>query len=117
KKTNGYFDPTVGVLRNAYGFGDVKPLKRIDSTTLDSLMEFVGFQKVSLQKDGTIQKMHPQIYFDFNAVAKGFGVDCIGRYLESKEVDDYLVEVGGEILAKGKNLEKKQEWVVGIETV
>ena len=117
KKTNGYFDPTIGVLRNAYGFGDVKPLKNIDSTTLDSLMEYVGFQKVKINSDGTISKEKPQIYFDFNAVAKGFGVDCLGRYLESKGVENYLIEVGGEILAKGENVGKKQDWIVGIETV
>lgn len=117
KKTNGYFDPTIGVLRNAYGFGDVKPLKNIDSTTLDSLMKYVGFHKVKLNNDGTISKEYPQIYFDFNAVAKGYGIDCLGRYLESKGVNDYLIELGGEILTKGENLEKKQKWVVGIEAV
>jgi thiamine biosynthesis lipoprotein len=117
KKTNGYFDPTIGVLRNAYGFGDVKPLKEIDSTTLDSLMKYVGFHKVKIKSDGTISKEYPQIYFDFNAVAKGFGIDCLGRYLESKGVTDYLIELGGEILAKGENIQKGQEWVVGIEAV
>ncbi len=117
KKTNGYFDPTIGVLRNAYGFGDVKPLEKIDSTTLDSLMEYVGFSKVKLNENGTIGKKFPQIYFDFNAVAKGFGIDCIGRYLESKNVTNYLIELGGEILAKGENIDKKQQWVVGIEAV
>lgn len=117
KKTNGYFDPTIGVLRNAYGFGDVKPLKEIDSTTLDSLMKYVGFHKVKIKSDGTISKEYPQIYFDFNAVAKGFGIDCLGRYLESKGVTNYLIELGGEILAKGENIQKGQEWVVGIEAV
>src|SRR5690606_8182756 len=117
KKTNGYFDPTIGVLRNAYGFGDVKPLKEIDSTTLDSLMKYVGFHKVKIKSDGTISKEYPQIYFDFNAVAKGFGIDCLGRYLESKGVTDYLIELGGEILAKGENIQKGQECVVGIEAV
>lgn len=117
KKTNGYFDPTVGVLRNAYGFGDVKPLKNIDSTTLDSLMQYVGFSKVKINNDGTVSKEYPQIYFDFNAVAKGFGIDCLGRYLESKGVTDYLIELGGEILTKGQNVEIGQEWVVGIEAV
>lgn len=117
KKTNGYFDPTIGVLRNAYGFGDVKPLKIIDSTTLDSLMKYVGFHKVKLNSDGTISKEYPQIYFDFNAVAKGFGIDCIGRYLESMGVKNYLIELGGEILTKGENIEENQEWVVGIEAV
>ncbi|WP_347373014.1 FAD:protein FMN transferase [Aequorivita sp. Q41] len=117
KSTNGYFDPTIGVLRNAYGFGTVKPLKKIDSTTIDSLMEYVGFYKVKLNRDGTIFKENPHIYFDFNAVAKGFGIDCIGRFLESKGVTDYLIELGGEILAKGENIEKQQAWVVGIEGV
>jgi len=117
KSTNGYFDPTIGVLRNAYGFGDMKPMKEIDSTTLDSLMKFVGFHKVKINRDGTISKEFPQIYFDFNAVAKGFGIDCLGRYLESKGVTDYLIELGGEILTKGENKDKNQKWVVGIEAV
>ena len=117
KKTNGYFDPTIGVLRNAYGFGDVKPMKNIDSTSLDSLMKYVGFHKVRINNDGTISKQYPEIYFDFNAVAKGFGIDCIGRYLESQGVKDYLIELGGEILAKGENIEKQQDWIVGIEAV
>ena len=117
KKSNGYFDPTIGVLRNAYGFGDVRPMEEIDSTTLDSLMKFVGFQKVKINSDGTVSKKYPQIYFDFNAVAKGFGIDCLGRYLESKGVTNYLIELGGEILTKGENLDKNQKWIVGIETV
>lgn len=116
KKTHGYFDPTIGVLRNAYGFGDTNPLQNIDAKTLDSLMQFVGFHKVELKEDGTIRKEFPQIYFDFNAVAKGSGIDCIGRYLESKGITDYLIELGGEILAKGKNLDKDQLWTVGIES-
>lgn len=116
KETNGYFDPTIGVLRNAYGFGDEKPIKIMDSITLDSLMKFVGFQKVRLKENGTIHKDFPQIYFDFNAVAKGSGVDHIGEYIESKGIENYLVEVGGEIFARGENLAKESPWLVGIET-
>lgn len=116
KITDGYFDPTIGVLRNAYGFGDVKPLAEIDSQNIDSLMQFVGFHKVKLKDDGTIHKEFPQIYFDFNAIAKGYGVDCIGRYLDAKGVSDYLIEVGGEILAKGVNRTSGHEWTIGIET-
>lgn len=116
RNSGGYFDPTIGVLRNAYGFGDVKPLRNIDEKTLDSLMQYVGFDKVELRKDGTIRKQFPQIYFDFNAVAKGSGIDCIGRYLESKGIENYLIELGGEVLAKGKNLQKDQLWTVGIES-
>lgn len=115
-KTKGYFDPTIGVLRNAYGFGDVKPLKNLDTSVVDSLMRYVGFQKVKLNEDNTITKEYPQIYFDFNAVAKGSGIDFIGNYLESRGVTNYLIELGGEILAKGKNVDKDKYWVVGVET-
>lgn len=116
-QSQGYFDPTIGVLRNAYGFGDTKPLQKMDSLALDSLMQFVGFSKVKLLEDGTIQKELPQIYFDFNAVAKGYGIDCLGRYLESQGVTNYLIELGGELLAKGENIEKEKPWVVGIEAI
>ena len=114
--SNGYFDPTIGVLRNAYGFGDTAPIRTIGNETIDSLMNFVGFRKVRIMKDGTIQKENPNIYIDFNAVAKGYGIDCIGRYLESKGVSNYLIELGGEILAKGFNEAKKKPWIVGVES-
>ena len=115
QSTSGYFDPTVGVLRNAYGFGDEKPLEKIDSATLDSLLVMVGWDKVTLNDDGTISKQVKGIYFDFNAVAKGYGIDEIGRYLESQGYTDYLVELGGEVRASGKNLTKDAFWVVGVE--
>ncbi len=115
--SKGFFDPTIGVLRNAYGFGDVKPLKEIDSLSLDSLMQFVGFRKVKINANGTINKKFPEIYFDFNAVAKGYGIDCIGNYLEANGISNYLIELGGEILTKGINLDKNKNWVVGIENI
>ncbi len=115
--SKGYFDPTIGVLRNAYGFGDEQPLERIDSLTLDSMMRFVGFDKVKLKGDGTIQKETPEIYFDFNAVAKGYGIDLIGDYLEGQGVENYIIELGGELRAKGRNLEKDKIWVAGVESV
>ncbi len=117
EQSNGYFDPTVGVLRNAYGFGDTKPLQHMDSLTLDSLMQYVGFKKVHIKPDGTLHKDFPQIYFDFNAVAKGYGIDCLGRYLDKQGVTDYLIELGGEILSKGSNRQKNKPWVVGIEAI
>lgn len=117
KESSGYFDPTIGVLRNAYGFGDVKPLERIDSPVLDSLMRYVGFQKVSITSEGTVKKEHPEIYFDFNAVAKGYGIDRIGAYLEAEGIENFLIELGGELLAKGQNIAKNKPWVVGIEAV
>lgn len=116
EETHGYFDPTIGVLRNAYGFGEDKPMENIDSVALDSMMAYVGFHKVKITDDDRVYKEFPQIYFDFNAVAKGSGVDHIGDYLESEGITDYLIELGGEILAKGENISKEKKWVVGIET-
>jgi len=115
--SEGYFDPTIGVLRNAYGFGDVQPVEKIDSLVLDSLRQYVGFRKVSLLKDGTVQKDYPEIYFDFNAVAKGYGIDCIANYLDGLHIDNYIIELGGELVAKGIHLEKNKPWVVGIEAI
>lgn len=115
-KTKGYFDPTIGVLRNAYGFGDTKPIKTLNKKTIDSLMQYVGFNKVQLTSEGTIKKQNPQIYLDFNAIAKGYGIDCIGNYLSKKGIENYLIELGGEILTKGEHPETKKPWVVGIES-
>lgn len=115
--SEGYFDPTIGVLRNAYGFGDVQPVEKIDALVLDSLRKYVGFRKVALLSDGSIQKKYPEIYFDFNAVAKGYGIDCIANYLESLNVENYIIELGGELVAKGLHLEKNKPWVVGIEAI
>lgn len=117
QESAGYFDPTIGVLRNAYGFGDTKPLALIDSLTLDSLMVYVGFNKVRLNDDGTVFKENPQIYFDFNAVAKGYGIDRLGAFLDSKGLTNYIVELGGEILARGSNLNRKGPWLTGIEAI
>ncbi len=117
KNSHGYFDPTIGVLRNAYGFGDTKPVEEIDAYIVDSLMRYVGFNKVTILSSGKIMKEHPEIYFDFNAVAKGYGIDCLGRYLEAQGITNYLIELGGEILTRGKNLSRKKPWTVGIETV
>ena len=117
KESEGYFDPTIGVLRNAYGFGDTKPLAIIDEVTLDSLMTFVGFSKVSLKEDGTVYKEHPEIYFDFNAIAKGYGIDRLGVYFDQLGITNYLIELGGEILTKGQNLNREGPWTTGIEAV
>ena len=116
KATSGYFDPTIGVLRNAYGFGSDKHLDQIDQQTLDSLLQYVGWDKVSLLKNKTIYKEHPEIYFDFNAIAKGYGIDRIALFLEQRDHTDFLIELGGEIRAQGTNLSGKN-WRVGVESV
>lgn len=117
KNAMGYFDPTVGSLRNLYGFGDVGYTKVIDKKVLDSVRNLVGFQKVFIQEDGTLHKAHPDIYLDFNAVAKGYGIDCIGNMLSSNNVHDFIIELGGEVLAKGQNQGKKKPWTSGVESI
>lgn len=114
-ESNGFFDPTVGVLVNAYGFGPGEALQEIDSVRLDSLNNLVGFDKLKLKDDGTISKENPLIYLDFNAIAKGYTIDLIGEYLERNNVENYLIELGGELRASGKNLDRDTEWIVGID--
>lgn len=113
QETDGAFDPTIGILVNAWGFGPEMSLDQINQKTIDSLMHYVGFDKVVL-KDKKVFKKHPEMYLDFNASAKGFAVDVIGRFLESKKIDNYLVEIGGEIRARGLN-QKRQPWRIAIE--
>ena len=112
-ETDGYFDPTVGVLVNAWGFGPGAAIESLDTFKVDSLMQYVGFDKVKLVAD-KIEKDHPAIYFDFNAIAKGYGIDEIGRYLESQNCKNYLIELGGEIRARGVN-DLGDVWHVAIE--
>ncbi|MGB0789615.1 MAG: FAD:protein FMN transferase, partial [Marinirhabdus sp.] len=107
---------TVGALRNAHGFGGTAPLREMDSRMLDSLGQLVGFDKIEILKDGTVKKTDPAIYIDFNAVAKGYAIDLIGGYFNKKKINNYLIELGGELLASGTNVLKQKPWAVGIET-
>lgn len=114
KRTGGYFDPTVGVLVNAWGFGPGTSMV-MDTASVDSLLEYVGFEKLTIRPDFTIRKQHPGIFLDFNAVAKGYTIDRLAAVLDRYGVEHYLVEVGGELIGKGMNLLKEKPWVVGID--
>ncbi|MEH0007485.1 MAG: FAD:protein FMN transferase [Flavobacteriales bacterium] len=114
KKTDGYFDPTIGILVNAWGFGPEQPLAEPDSATVDSLMRLVGLQKVHLRPDLRVEKDDPGVSLDFNAIAKGYTVDLIARYLDGQKVKNYLIEIGGEIRAHGEK-SAGQRWTIGIE--
>lgn len=115
KESDGYFDPTVGNLVNAYGFGPDTNLDSLNVSEIDSLFQYVGFNKLELTEANIIIKQHPGIYIDFNAIAKGFTVDVIARFLDGKNVQDYLIELGGELVAKGINQGRQQPWVVAID--
>lgn len=113
-ETNGFFDPTVGTLVNAWGFGPEGQLA-MDSLKVDSLLQYVGFHKVILNQANRIRKTNPHIYLDFNAIAKGYSIDRLAVMLNAKGIDNYLIEVGGELVAKGTNSIKDKSWVVGID--
>jgi thiamine biosynthesis lipoprotein len=114
RSTDGYFDPTLGQLVNAYGFGPEKPLNSIDSLTLQKIITSVGWEKIKLTANGKIVK-HPSTYLDFNAIAKGYAVDCIANYLLSKGKQSILVEIGGELMAIGRNPKSGISWKVAID--
>lgn len=114
-ESDGYFDPTVGNLVNSYGFGPDNKLDSLTDFERDSIFQYVGFKKLKISSDNRILKDHPGIYLDFNAIAKGFAVDVIARMLDRKNIQNYLVEVGGELVGKGENLAKNQHWVVAID--
>ena len=113
KETEGLFDPTIGALVNAWDFGPEGKLANLDSLKIDSLMLSVGLDNVRLVNNKLIKPKGT--FIDFNAIAKGYGVDVIGMFLESQHIDNYLVEIGGEIRSRGINTEKESDWKVGIE--
>ena len=112
--SGGHFDPTVGILVDAWGFGP-GPALEMDSLKVDSLLAYVGFDKVSLGPDNRIQKAYPQIRLDFNAIAKGYSIDRLAVLFDEAGISHYLIEVGGEVRARGGNPEKNQPWRIGID--
>jgi len=112
QKTDGLFDVTVGPIVNSWGFGFSKK-ETINKNSIDSLLHFVGYKMVRLEGHKII-KEKPQIQLDFNAIAQGYSVDVLANYLESKGINNYLVELGGELKAKGKK-DADENWKVGID--
>jgi len=110
--TGGHFDFSVGPLVNAWGFGFTDRLK-ISQQVIDSLLTLVGYRNFELTGN-RIDKKIPGSIMDFNAIAKGFAVDVLGEFLENKGVTNYLIDIGGEVLARGRKPDGKQ-WKIGIE--
>ena len=110
--TGGAFDITVAPLVNAWGFGfkhDALP----DSAAVDSLRSLIGWQRVRIDSDGILRRDDPRIVLDCGAVAKGFGVDVVARFLRARGILNYMVEIGGEVIVSGKN-PKGEAWRVGV---
>lgn len=111
EETQGAFDITVAPLVNAWGFGFKNKID-VSKEKIDSIRKYVGFEKVRME-NGKVIKEDKNIMLDCSAIAKGYGVDAVGRYLEKKKIRNYMVEIGGEIRVKGCNPEGRL-WKVGI---
>jgi FAD:protein FMN transferase len=110
--SGGAFDVTVGPLVNVWGFG-AKKHTSVRKSQIDTLLQYIGMDKVQISGNKIIKK-YPQVCLDFNAIAQGFSVDIICKYFDSLRIRNYLVEVGGEVRAKGKNA-KGEDWRIGID--
>ena len=113
--TEGGLDITVGLLVNLWGFGPVNKTGFVPPSEADikSRLAVTGMDKLQVTQDAVIKKV-PELYLDLSAIAKGYGVDYVAHYLESLGINNYLVDIGGEVRAKGKNLQGKL-WRIAIE--
>ena len=112
KETDGALDLTVGPLVNAWGFGPEKRVK-IDSTKIDSLLQYVGMEKVRISGQRLIKDL-PGIKIDVNSIAQGYSVDVLYRYFEQMGIKNFMVEIGGEVRTRGKN-PKGDKWRIGLD--
>ena len=110
--TNGSLDITVAPLVNAWGFGFTENISPT-SDKIDSLLQIVGWQKVQLTNEGKVIKEDPRIMLDCSAIAKGYAVDVIAALLKSKGVQNYMVDIGGEVNVAGVNPSGGM-WRIGI---
>ena len=114
--SGGAFDPTVAPLVNLWGFGykngqpDYEPGQR----QIDSLLELVGIMDCGISPEGVISKKRPGTEFNFSAITKGYGVDLVGEMLARNGASDYMVEIGGEIVTRGKS-PRMHPWSVAID--
>jgi FAD:protein FMN transferase len=109
--TEGAFDVTVGPLVRAWGFGP-DAHKSFTEAKRDSLLKLVGMNKVSVI-NGVLVKSNPHISLDFNAIAQGYSVDVICRFFDNLGIKNYLVEIGGEVKARGTKAGNL--WRIGID--
>ena len=110
--TDGNFDITVAPLVNAWGFGFTENISPTDAK-IDSLLQIVGWQKIQLSSEGKIIKEDPRIMIDCSAIAKGYAVDVIANLLKSNGVQNYMVDIGGEVDVAGVN-PTGNLWRIGI---
>lgn len=111
KDTHDAFDITVAPLVNVWGFGfksGTPPTKAV----IDSLRHLTGYEKVKLI-GSKVRKQDPRIMLDCSAIAKGYGSDVVAQYLRSRDVENFMIEIGGEIVVQG-NSDKRLPWKIGV---
>ncbi|MEQ4653917.1 FAD:protein FMN transferase [Providencia rettgeri] len=114
KLTNGSLDVTVGPLVNLWGFGpEGRVTKAPSDEELAKRRAWTGIEKLSVQ-DNNLIKTIPELYVDLSSIAKGYGVDVVAEYLESLDINNYMVDIGGEVRTKGTN-GKEVPWRIAIE--
>jgi len=114
QQTQGAWDGTVGPLVDLWGFGKTKGTRTIPSTEkINNLLQKTGFQNIELHQNSAISKNKSGISLDLGSIAKGYGVDQISRLIEQKGIQNYLVEIGGEVYAAGRR-EDGGKWRIGI---
>ena len=113
-ESEGNFDCSVSPLVNAWGFynNNLEDSLILDSLMVSSILENIGFQRIRIIEDSLVVPV--KMSLDFNSIAQGFTVDLIAEYLENKGIDNYLIEVGGELLARGRN-DEDNIWRIGVD--
>ncbi len=118
KQSNGSFDPSIGQLINAWGFGKKENHTPPTQKQIDSLLTLTGMDKVHIVTTGEgvfVKKDNPNIQLNFNAIAQGYTSDVIADYFLSKQISNFIVEVGGELVIHGRNTLKNKPWRIGID--
>ncbi|MFC5544283.1 FAD:protein FMN transferase [Marinobacter koreensis] len=115
KVTNGAFDITIGPVVNLWGFGpESRPEKVPSDQELAQRLSEVGYEKLHLREEPRAIRADSRLYLDLSAIAKGYGVDTVARYLDAHGIDSYLVEIGGEVRVRGKK-PGGETWRLAIE--
>lgn len=114
--SNGAFDITVGPLVDVWGFGPADASEEPPTeAVVEEIRSRVGFQHLTLRESPPAIRKDVPVHMDLSAIAKGFGADYVGRQLQSLDLDNYLVEIGGDLTVRGYNQEGNR-WRIGVET-
>ena len=118
KESGGFYDPTVGILVNAWGFGKelIQPVSKLPTEhEIDSLKKYVGFEKVHISDDDYVKKQNPAIQLDLTSVLTGYTADVISDFLKSKGIENFLVKVDDQTIVEGKDVVNNTPWKVEAE--